>query len=178
MLYHITNVVDYNALEDLIFDGDQVPQTLAGVSGKNGYHPEIRSTTLKAVKPNNFPDICAAALKALSQYDPTVDVDEYQASEFNYLMYKEGDHFKKHQDVIRQDNPRVYTTVTLVKKTDDLIGGDLIIWDRLNNPHNITLNVGETVIFNSRSLHQVTPVERGTRESLVVWIYKKLPAVP
>lgn len=172
MLYLKTSVIDLNTIEDLKFDGDHVGETTAKISGKSSYLPEIRSTTLKLVNSKNFPDISVSVLKALKQFDSSIDIAEYQATEFNYLMYNKGDHFKKHKDVVGSANPRVYTTVTLIKKSDDLVGGDLLIWDKNNNEHKIDLNVGETVVFKSTSFHQVTPVESGTRESLVVWINK------
>lgn len=172
MLYLKTNIVDFSAIEDLRFDGDTVGETTAKISGKTAYLPQIRSTTLKLIDPKNFPDISASILKALKQFDSSIDIDEYQATEFNYLRYNKGDHFKKHKDVVGSGNPRIYTTVTLIKKSDDLVGGDLLIWDKDNNEHKIDLKVGETVLFKSTSFHQVTPVESGTRESLVVWISK------
>lgn len=178
MLYLITKTVDPNTLEDLRFDSGIVRETTAGVTNgvdKNGgYHPQIRSTTLKLVKSVDFPDISNSILKALGQFDPTVHIDDYSAQEFNYLLYKVGDHFKKHKDVIKVANPRIYTTVTLVRKSDDLVGGDLRVWDKKGVMQVINLKVGETVIFNSSTFHQVTPVEQGTRESLVVWINKKI----
>jgi predicted 2-oxoglutarate/Fe(II)-dependent dioxygenase YbiX len=93
-------------------------------------------------------------------------------------MYETGGHFIKHRDWIGRDgdiyNNRIFSTITLINRSDDLEGGNLLIWDREDgNVTQIELDIGETVIFNSRRFHQVTPIIRGTREVLVAWIYLK-----
>lgn len=58
-------------------------------------------------------------------------------------------------------------------KTEDLEGGDLIIYDKNGEQINTELEVGETVIFYSSAFHKVTPITKGGREVLVGWIYDR-----
>ena len=69
--------------------------------------------------------------------------------------------------------PRRFSTVTLLSKSDDLEGGDLLVYYENENYINTSLEVGETVIFYSSTNHKVTPITKGGREVLVGWIYDR-----
>jgi predicted 2-oxoglutarate/Fe(II)-dependent dioxygenase YbiX len=94
--------------------------------------------------------------------------------EMEYLKYGPTDHFKKHNDSIHNKDPRKirrFSTVTLLSKTEDLEGGNLIIFDKYDSKLEANLEVGETVLFYSSTFHKVTPITKGGREVLVGWIY-------
>jgi len=58
-------------------------------------------------------------------------------------------------------------------KSDNLIGGDLVVFDGKDDQVGrvIDLKVGETVVFDSRTVyHEITEVTQGKRTSLVVWL--------
>lgn len=96
--------------------------------------------------------------------------------ELEYLKYGISGHFKPHNDVVPNENQKLirrFTTVTLLSKTDDLEGGDLIVFDKNKNAINTMLEVGETILFYSSTQHQVTPITKGGREVLVAWIYDR-----
>ena len=169
-------VIDYDVLLEMKEDvsGELIQ---AGVVDQNN-NPKIdltsRSTQQKKViQPKHYPDVCQALLNLVSYWpDPRIK-EECIVWEFNYLIYNEGDHFKKHRDRIKNAPQRIYSTSTLISQSDDFEGGELIIYDKEENPINTDLQVGETVFFHSMTEHQVNPVTKGTREVLVAWIYEK-----
>ena len=123
-------------------------------SGKGSIDKESRSTLLKRnIKPIHYPDIC-------------------KVNQFDYLKYGVNDHFKKHKD--QHDNElklsRVFSTSTIIEVSDDLEGGDFIIYDELDTEIRTSLEVGETIFFPSDKFHKVTPVTKGERSVLVAWI--------
>jgi predicted 2-oxoglutarate/Fe(II)-dependent dioxygenase YbiX len=94
-----------------------------------------------------------------------------------YLKYGISDHFIKHTDAIsdkKLNRIRRFSTVTMLSKTDDLEGGDLLLFDENDDTYNANLEVGETVLFYSSTPHQVTPITCGGREVLVSWVYDRI----
>ncbi len=170
-------IVDFNSLLDMKedVDGTLIPATLWSPEG--GCENKVtRSTKLKPfVKPKDYPDICSQLIKLVNKWNPELLNADFIVNEFNYLIYNEGDHFKRHRDRISHKNrsTRLYSTSTLISQSADFEGGELIIYDDNDNPINTDLQVGETAFFDSFTPHQVNPVTKGTREVLVAWIYKK-----
>lgn len=138
-----------------------------------GINRDFRSTLIKHMQPDEFVDVNHYLLNMINMWDGSLDPNDYIVKEYNYLIYNEGDHFKKHHDVLPVDNPRIFSTSTIISYTDDFEGGEFAIWS--NDGYNavIDLQPGETIFFDSNTYHQVFPVKKGTREVLVAWIYKK-----
>ena len=138
-----------------------------------------RSTKTKNnINPYHYPEITKSLTDMISIWDSTLNPADYIVKEFNYLKYGEGDHFVRHHDNLRIDgkrdpNGRIFSTSTIIAKSDDLRGGDFIIWDQYNARHQISIDVGETIFFSSFAWHQVEKVLQGNREVLVAWIYEK-----
>ena len=136
---------------------------------------DTRSTTLKKLDYDLYPDINQCLLNMVQIWDGTLDPKDYYVGEYNYLIYNEGDHFTKHKDVINNgsNKVRIFSTSTIISYTEDFEGGEFRIWSNDGFNQNIDLQPGETVFFDSNTQHQVFPVKKGTREVLVAWIYKK-----
>lgn len=81
----------------------------------------------------------------------------------NYVRYFKGGHFAKHID-----GPERYKTC-IIQLTDPskYSGGNLLVKDRV-----IGKQLGNTVIFGSNITHELTLVEEGQRDVLVVWTAK------
>lgn len=102
----------------------------------------------------------------------------------NLLIYKEGDFFIKHIDSVPKNfsnfdpqyRERKWSVITLIDKSEDLEGGDLLLYKNNESPIKIDLKIGETVIFLSKTLHEVTPVIKGTRKALISWFGFELPS--
>ena len=147
-------------------------------------NPDNRSTEVRVdIKPTLYPDVAHELVQLVNVWDKSLDPNTFTASEYNYLVYSEGDHFTRHRDHIGKKNAdgkrvndvhgRMLSTTTLISKSDDLVGGDLLIWAEDGHCVNVQLEVGETVLFSSFVDHEVTKVIQGTREVLVAWIYNK-----
>ena len=137
----------------------------------------IRSTTLKSIKPSLFPEISKALLDLIPVWNKNLNPINYCVKEMQYLKYSVGDHFTKHKDqiVIKDKDLRIFSTSTIISKTSDLKGGDFQIWTPDESYTDVVnLEVGETLFFDSEiTPHQVHKVTCGTREVLVSWIYIK-----
>ena len=111
------------------------------------------------------------------KFNRFVDDDTCNVNQFDLLEYGEGMFFSIHTDSQGkegvQHNPsgRVWSSSTMIDCTDDLEGGDLIIYGP--RPHGtsrtIRLEKGQTVFFPSNYFHEVTPVTKGRRTVLVAW---------
>ncbi|MGH8671369.1 MAG: 2OG-Fe(II) oxygenase [Burkholderiales bacterium] len=87
-----------------------------------------------------------------------------------YTVYGEGEYFDWHIDLGADTTSarKLSVTVQLVS-SDTYAGGDLefINARQLESPRTL----GTTIVFPSYLAHQVTPVTRGVRRSLVAWAY-------
>lgn len=141
--------------------------------GKGKIDKNTRSTTLKALDVEAYPDINNALLNMINIWDGTLNPKDYIVREYNYLIYNEGDHFHKHHDQLKDKNPRIFSTSTIISYSEDFEGGEFGIFSNDGYFETLDLTPGETVFFDSTTHHQVFPVKKGTREVLVAWIYHK-----
>lgn len=93
---------------------------------------------------------------------------------FNYFLdYRLGSYARMHQD-----NPAtvVATAVTLIEKSDDLIGGDTVIKVIDSNNQStkriIPQQVGRTIYYDAATDHGVSQVVNGNRKVLITWFRK------
>ena len=157
-------------------DGETKPAGTYDKKNGDRLDSDTRSTTLKKVSTQDYPEVNHILLNMVNIWDGTFDPNDYYVGEYNYLKYGEGDHFVRHKDHINQksgSSGRIYSTTTIIKKSDDLVGGDFVIWDDVKMEHTVNLDVGETIFFSSFRDHEVRKVMKGEREVLVAWIYKK-----
>ena len=80
------------------------------------------------------------------------------------LVYREGSYCKIHQD----DKKSAKTIVTMLDRSEDLIGGECIFYDGVV-PYVCDLQIGESVIYDQNMFHGVSMVQRGFRTVLVSW---------
>lgn len=170
------HIVNYDKLLEMKADVSELTDAMVTRDNGSILDKESRSTKLKAaIKPENYPEVCDQLLDMILMWPTRKVKQEFVVHEFNYLIYNEGDHFRRHMDLIDKDGQakRVFTTSTLISQSDDFEGGDLMVFDENDNAINTSLEVGETVFFLPTTYHQVTPVTKGTREVLVAWFYEK-----
>jgi len=182
-LYTQCHIVDPNSLDDLRYHASQVGSFDAGVKQKGNSNVDYgaRKARIKNIQHTDYPDICQSLLELLGLHRKRINPNEYEVLEFNYLKYEIGGHFIKHHDVIPASTDsnngrlRIYSTITLLDKSDNLEGGELLLFsdEQSNEPTIITLERNETVLFASKLFHMVTPITQGTRDVLVSWIYQK-----
>jgi PKHD-type hydroxylase len=93
-----------------------------------------------------------------------------------FNRYSEGMQFGAHVDGSLRIHPRngsklrtdVSATLFLTNP-DDYEGGELLVDDTFGR-HAIKLAAGHMVVYPATSLHQVTPITRGTRTSCFFWV--------
>lgn len=97
--------------------------------------------------------------------------DLYGMSEgFQFTRYTApGEYYGKHVDRITNGVVRKLSLVIQLDPPDAYEGGELILHTS-DNPTVVNREQGYLVVFPSYTLHEVTPVTKGTRHSLVSWI--------
>ena len=107
--------------------------------------------------------------------------DGTKVSQFDLIVYTEGSRFGRHIDNYNFDDDakkRIHSTSTILYKSDDLVGGDLILYDvfekgnheKIGHGDVIDIEVGETVLFYPDRWHEVTEVTQGKRICLISWL--------
>ena len=171
-------LISDNILEDLKYDLSFEKEYAAKITTKdptnNILNLDIRSATSKIIKTSWYLDYCKLIEEFCSELNSKHIASTLIVKEMEYLKYGISDHFKKHTDVIsdkKLNRIRRFSTVTMLSKTHDLEGGDLLLFDENDDIYNANLEVGETVLFYSSTPHRVTPITCGGREVLVSWVY-------
>jgi len=104
-------------------------------------------------------------------YDIVYDREDMQISK-----YAEGQFYKRHTD-FSPDRESVGFTRKLslsvqLSNEDSYEGGDLILYlDPDDQSYVVPKKQGTVVVFDSRLVHEVTPVKSGKRFSLVKWAH-------
>lgn len=102
------------------------------------------------------------------------DFDLYGfVEDFQYTVYNgnNNDHYDWHMDKGNTNHsPRKLSLVLQLSDPSEYEGGDLQLWTGGNEPITCEKKKGLLYAFPSFILHRVTPVTRGTRKSLVVWL--------
>jgi len=84
-----------------------------------------------------------------------------------FLTYQKDSHARIHQD---NPNTVLGTAITLIERSDDLVGGDIVVSESVNGKQRtIPQQVGDTVYYSPATFHGVTKVTEGYRKVLVTW---------
>lgn len=145
-----------------------------------GYNAEvnfnIRKSTVSWLYPNNdtmwiFDKIAYIARELNSEF---YNFDIYGFLEpMQYTIYESGSDgfYDWHMDQSTKSNlPRKFSLVLQLSDPEDYEGGELQIYNGSNDSISIEKIKGFVVGFPSFTWHRVTPVTKGTRKTLVVWI--------
>lgn len=79
-----------------------------------------------------------------------------------------GEYYKKHIDKMYDGLVRKLSVVIQLTDPAEYEGGELIL--DLGVPNIMRKNQGSVILFPSYVLHEVTPITKGTRHSLVAWL--------
>lgn len=162
--------------DDILYDLQHLVERESLITGPNSVDASIRNSISKNLDPKDFLDLNKLLENYCHDFDNKHIASTLKVKELEHLKYGIAGVFEKHHDVNsskKQNEIRRFTTVTLLSKTDDLEGGDLIVFDDNKNAINTEMEVGETVLFYSSTIHQVTRITKGSREVLVAWIYDR-----
>ena len=128
-------------------------------------------------------DIGMTLLEAVDDWYPERDPKLWFA-QMEFIHYHGvGHRFGAHNDDNAEGSlhNRLYTTVTMIQKSEDLEGGSLIVWIPPNEfghagpTHIIDLEPFETIIFPSYFMHEVTALVKGDRRILICWGQRGIP---
>ena len=143
-----------------------------------------RSSMIKWIPQNNrtwewlyerLMDLSVEANNALWKFDLRTSLESIQYTEY---YASENGHYDWHQDLGPGDLPskrKVSITIQL-SETGEYDGGDLMICTGSNGSGQLDNNEvcprgkGVGVLFPSYMMHRVSPVTRGVRKSLVLWV--------
>lgn len=91
--------------------------------------------------------------------------------DIQYTVYgPDGDHYGWHIDKgAGERSPRKLSLVLQLSDPSEYEGGDLEIWAE-NKPVSVAKQKGLVACFPAYTLHRVTPVTKGVRRSIVVWL--------
>lgn len=89
---------------------------------------------------------------------------------FQFTEYSApGEHYTWHVDMAIDHTPRKLSIAIQLTDPDEYEGGDFEIWHS-SEPTKLNRQRGTVLVFPSYQLHRVTPVTKGTRNSLVAWV--------
>lgn len=96
----------------------------------------------------------------------------YEPGQLTLYRGSEKEHYSWHVDGGFQKNvaPRKLSMSLLLNDVSDFEGGELLVKNVDDNPITLEQKKGRAWFFPSYTLHTVTPVTRGERKSLVLWI--------
>jgi PKHD-type hydroxylase len=100
------------------------------------------------------------------------DLTMIERLQFTYYSSEEEGMYKQHVDPLEWSNPhnRKLSLVLQLSDPSEYEGGELKL-HLGNTPTSIEKRLGLMVSFPSYTLHEVTPVTKGERYSLVVWVH-------
>ena len=106
------------------------------------------------------------------------DLSDWDKESLQISKYSKGEYYKRHQD-FRPDTQitrKISLTVQLSDE-NDYEGGDLIFYNHPDEKERVTSvrGKGSVIVFDSRVFHEVTPVTKGIRYSLVKWYHGDQP---
>ena len=105
---------------------------------------------------------------AFYRYDLT-EIEDLQFSEYDESY--QGMYTSHTDDGADAYSRKISFSIQLSDATD-YNGGDLLIYrHKIDKPSTVQRDLGFMAIFPSWSIHEVTPVTRGTRYSLVGWVH-------
>jgi PKHD-type hydroxylase len=150
------------------------PYEVASIVGDTGYVDSVRKSKIKWItlddttlwvydKLKNF---AIEANNTIWDFDLRSIVDPVQYTEYN----EGGDHYDWHLDIGPASiNHRKISIVVQLSDPDDYDGGDFELYCGGEFKRLPKLK-GCAILFPSFLLHRVTPVTRGVRKTLVLWI--------
>lgn len=146
----------------------------AGREQETGSHYEesrrTRVRSLDHVEHRWVYDIVAECFIGANQY-MRCDITPNMNDAIQLLRYDAGErgHFRWHADTLPSDMTRKISIVVPLSEAAEYEGGELQ-FNQGGTLHSVAQVPGRPVAFPSWLIHQVTPVTRGLRYSLVAWI--------
>lgn len=96
----------------------------------------------------------------------------YEAAQLSMYKASDSGHYNWHIDhmVSTHSTPRKLSMVLMLSDTDEFEGGELQIKASSDEVISVEQKQGRAYFFPSYTIHRVTPVTKGIRRSLVLWV--------
>ena len=157
---------------------DNLRQASIGNSGKNIVDEKIRSTKLNFLPlRQDTLDIYEKISNVITEVNNRFfDFDItalYENIQLGLYSAEENGHYDWHVDYHVGDTnvvPRKLSMALLLNDPSEFEGGKFKIKTNSDSEQELELKKGRAWFFPSWTLHKVTPVTKGVRKSLVVWV--------
>lgn len=109
------------------------------------------------------------AINQINKQFYNFDLDKIENLQFSEYREDEKGFYGKHIDMLMNSfNVRKLSVSVQLTDENSYEGGDLLMHTG-STPYKTTRKKGSVIAFPSYTLHEVTPVTKGTRHSLVAW---------
>ena len=172
------NFIDTVVCADFIADARQSSAVPAKVTKAEGrVDLDMRRTSRLFVSAEKEQQINRYLQELKPRLETHFQIQLTGVESFQFLLYREGDFYKRHADKNeRVDTPdyikarQVSIVIFLSDETIGYTGGTLTVWS-LAGPIRVQGEAGKAVAFRSELMHEVEPVQSGERYSIVSWYF-------
>jgi PKHD-type hydroxylase len=178
---YLDNLLSNKELDTLEKYFDSLPLTEAQVAGSSkikNTDKNIRDSLTSFIYPNEENMWVFNTLLGVADYI-NCNYYNYDLLGFDYLQYtvynKLGDNYAYHMDMALGNSiktspvPRKLSFSLIFSEKEDFEGGNLEFLIEEGNSSTVEQKRGRIIAFPSYILHQVTPITKGVRKSLVFW---------
>lgn len=176
--YFYQNAFNQQEIDKIFSSVEKLPYHDGLVAGEGKSNKEIRSSKVKWIPKHDgfgwlyfrLMELVSEANKSLWNFNLYSVIDNIQYTE--YHASDEG-HYGWHQDVGGGSmSKRKVSLVVQLSDPSEYEGGDFQYFKGGNPEHAEVLskNKGFVVVFPSYVMHRVTPITKGVRKSLVLWL--------
>jgi PKHD-type hydroxylase len=163
--------------EDIIKYGLSLESNAGVINGNTSVDIDlsVRKSRVSWI-PSNNPEThwifqhCTEMVREVNETFFNYDLLYIQSLQFTQYDGKENSFYRKHNDTVFKNNAsRKLSFSILLSDETSFEGGDLLL-HYSSNPVAATRKQGVAVAFPSHMLHEVVPVNKGIRYSLVGWV--------
>jgi len=152
-------------------------QAQIGSSSDININKNIRSTKISWLQLTNenkdiwdkFSKVIAEVNSRYFHFDLT---GFYEPIQLGIYTAEDNGHYDWHIDMSTGNKhiPRKLSMVLMLSDPSEFEGGDLLLKSDRDHPSKLEMVQGRAWFFPSYMLHKVTPVTKGTRKTLVLWV--------
>lgn len=169
---HFDYVFSSEECSKIIELGESLAKREATIKG-NLINGEIRKSTISWIFPNQNSGWIFHKLQQVVGFlnSNFFNFDlQYFGEGLQFTKYTEPDgHYIQHVDRFKGGQIRKLSLSIQLNDSSEFDGGNLLLFNGVD-PLKVPMKQGKMIAFPSYVLHEVTPVTRGTRYSLVAWV--------
>lgn len=155
------------------FKGEWTP----AIVGEGEVNPKIRKHTTADIEYNINTRPLFESLRKLIE---SVNFFHYNfvlwsMDDIQTCKFEKGDFFIMHNDrsILKDRSERKLTVIVGLSRTEDSKGGKVVVSPYASSKHkvDVMLNKGDVLVFPSWVPYEIKPVEEGTANFLLTWVY-------